>query len=406
MECGSGDLVCEVMSLFADNELPAGAVVTIAAYLSEGASGALGKLAGFFREFGQTLIGLAGFIFGVMRWWRYREAILHKRLEKYLADNDARLSGGESYILKALRHPSPGQKFSDPLFAGSELRSVLREREWGRDGIAASVERSADLQLEKAGERARKRIELSRRSARSLNDELATTYILRGAIAASEARRTPQQAIEKNNLALLWFKTARLIPEHENNLAALEYQAHVQRRLGDFEGARDLYSELVTHAVNSPKSRSNELLVARAKRFEAETQQAISSTLNLDGTRTFYGSMLAFNLLSPKPAAGPTAINLRAPLAPFEKWDLLEQADLHYFTAFVAHNLNFGGVRQSQLGAAKTAYQGVIAGLPTRWFWTPREEKELRKRAEAGLDRVQQAINGNVYDTDWLIPSK
>ena len=225
MECESSDLLCQLGSLVADNELPAGAIVAIVAHLGEQASGILGQAAAFFKEYGQTAVGLAGFVFGVLRWWRYREAILHKRLAKYLADNDEQLIGGQRYVLEALRRPSPGQLFKDPLFVGPELRTVLRERNWDRSPIAYSVERSADLQLEKAGERVRKQIEIAKRSRSSLNEELATTYILRGAIAASQAHRSPQQALENNNLALLWFKTALLVPEHENNLSAKEFQA-------------------------------------------------------------------------------------------------------------------------------------------------------------------------------------
>lgn len=409
MECGSSDLLCQFMTLVADNELPAGAIVAIVAHLGEKAAGIWGQVAAFFKEYGQTAVGLAGFVFGLARWWRYREAILHKRLAKYLADNDERLLGGQRYVLEALRRPSPGQLFKDPLFVGPELRAVLRERNWDRSPIAYSVERSADLQLEKAGERVRKQLEIAKRSRSSLNEELATTYILRGAIAASQARRSPQQSLEQNNLALLWFKTALLVPEHENNPTAKEYQAHALRKLGYYEQARLTYEELAAQLeLQSPSKdeqrRENVLALARAKRYRAEAYQALAFSAEPDGTRVFNGTLNAFNLLNP--ATEGSALKLRAPLAPFQSWDLLEQGDIHYFTAFVAHNLGFGQVRQTQLVAAQTAYQGVLAGLRVRWIWTPLAEKELRRLANEGEARVTRASNNGDYDTDWLIPSK
>ena len=52
------------------------------------------------------LIGLAGFSFGVWRWWYTRERVLHKRLE-YIAEQDRRLEQARADVLEAIHRPGP-----------------------------------------------------------------------------------------------------------------------------------------------------------------------------------------------------------------------------------------------------------------------------------------------------------
>src|SRR5262249_893323 len=145
-----GDLLCHVLKWLSQNELAAGSVLTLIGKLSEDASGLVGAIGAFVKEYAHSLIGLVGVTFGIWRWWRYREHILHKRLEEYLNENDARLLHGRDAILKTFDRPGPGKEFQEPLFVGSELRSVLREQRWNSGSLALTVEKSADLQLREA----------------------------------------------------------------------------------------------------------------------------------------------------------------------------------------------------------------------------------------------------------------
>ena len=391
------------MTFISENEFAAGTLAKFAGQLGQHAAGIAGAIANFLRLHGERLIGLAAFLFGVYRWWVYRESLLRKRLEKYLKESDKRLHEGQDYVLNALQRPGPGQKFKEPLFADQPLRSVLRERNWDRTPVALTVESSADWQLEKARKAIENRLSDAEKSIASLRQQLATTHILRGAIASSAARRDPSRVTEKNNLALTFFRTALLVPDHRQNVVAKEFEAHQLRRLGHLQDALAAYEEVEENAQSIADHRERSLMIARAKRYQAEIDQVLASVQLADGTRDFNGRLVAFGLLNP--AALNSALDIRAQFAPFQGWDLLEQGDIHYLTAFVAHNLGFVHVENTQLNNAYTSYSGAIAALPRRLMWQPRSERSLREIAQTGSDRADRAQqqNGN-YDLAWLLP--
>ena len=150
MACGAEEYVCQFMAVLRDNEYVAGTLTKLIGQFGEHTAGIAAVIFALLKEHGEKLIALAGFVFGVWRWWKYREHILHKRLEEYLKESDKRLRNGQDDVLAALYRPGPSRAFLDPLFIPSELRSVLRERDWDKRSIAATVERSADIQLSKA----------------------------------------------------------------------------------------------------------------------------------------------------------------------------------------------------------------------------------------------------------------
>jgi hypothetical protein len=140
---------------------------------------------------------------------------------------------------------------------------------------------------------------------------------------------------------------------------------------------------------------------ARARRYQAEIHQALISELSADGVRTFLGTGTARDLLSPN--VENSTLKIRAAFAPYSGWDLLEQADIHFLTAFVAHNLNHGIMEPVQLAEAKSAYQTAILEVSNR-FWPNRAARRRKVLAEEGLTRVIRAEKGE-YDWRWLIPA-
>ncbi len=395
MDCGADGGLCQVLNvLFHDNEF---ASAVLAKWLGE--TGVLGAISGFLRDHGEKLIGLAGLSFGIYKWWRYRETILHKRLEEYLRENDRRLLDGQTYVLQALQRPAPGQRFKLPLFASKALQNVLRERNWDRTLVAANVGQSADWQLSKAIESIERRIEAADKTVGSLRQQLATAHIIKGAIASSgEPASSDGGAIEGSLDALTSFRSALQIPGHDRNLTAKELEAHQLRKLRFFAQAKQAYEDVQRLAATTNDYRTQRLAAARAKQHQAEIIQAQWSVPLPGGGRQFNGSQNAWALVNPN--VSESALAIRKNFAPFRGWDLLDEGHLNYLAAFVAHNLGFNLQRQARLEEARTAYKGVLAS-PVR-VWTRRSKRRLRQRAVEGLVRVETAQDNGVFDWRWL----
>ncbi len=400
MQCGAEDTLCQFMALIVDNELAAGTVATLLGHLGAHAQGIIGNLFALLKEHGEKLIGIAGFVFGVFRWWKYREHILHKRLQEYLKDNDRRLRDGQNYVLEALQRPTPGKPFKTPLFAGRELQWVLTRRNWDRTVVAATFAGSADRQLEKAKAKVERRLEAAQAASASMRQELATTHLLRGAIAAASAAGPPPDSVERNSRALGYFRDALQVPGHQASVLAKEFEAHQLRKLGDLPGAAQAFSDLEQLASSVGDYRSQRLMIARAKRYRAEILQVIASLRLVDGSLQFHNCAGAYNLLAPNVADSALAIRLR--FAPFQGWELLEHGDIHYLTAFVSRNCGSILKEKDRLNDAQSAFQGVLAATEKRIFRQSCGSKRLSKLAKDGLERVSRARQG-VYETDWLV---
>lgn len=397
MTCGADDTLCQVLGLVLHDNEYATAVLT--KWLGE--AGWFGAISDFLRDHGEKLIGLAGVSFGFYRWWKYREAMLHKRLDEYLRDNDRRLVDGQTYVLSALQRPGPGQRFKLPLFASRQLQTVLRERNWDNTLVAANVRQSAGLQLGEAIDSIERRIELADRTIGSLRQQLATAHILKGAIAASgEPRSSDGGAVNANLDALSSFRSALQIPGHEKNLAAKELEAHQLRKLSEFGKAKQAYEDVQGLASTTDDYRTQRLAVARAKRHQAEVYQAEASFVTPDGKRVFNGSLLAHGQLNPNDPE--SSISIRRNFGPFRGWDQLDDGDLAYLAGFVAHNLSFTNVRDARLNEAELAYRGIL-GSPVS-LWSKRSKRQLRRRAAEGLARVTAARTLGEFDSRWLCP--
>jgi len=401
MDCGAGEYACQVLEWVSANEFAAGVISKAVAHLGTHAANVVGWIAVMWQTHGEKIIAAAGVAFGVWRWWRYREQILHKRLEEYLHDSDSRLLEGQNYLLEAIQRPGPGQVFKLPLFANAQLLSVLRERRWDNSPTAATVASSADMQLRKAGEKIKDQMETAQGTIESLREQLATSLLLRGAIAASSPLSRWHDKRERDSFALTAFRSVLQIPGHERNVLAKELEAHQLRKLGQFEASLSAYQEVEELAASIEDTRKQQLCIARVKRFRAETTIAQASCVQTDGKICWGGLWNAWQLVN-------GAIQMRSPFLPFYDWDLLEQGDIYYLAALLAHHQGFVRLEPKHLDEAETAYEGVLDGLKRRqWPVTwKRGYRKLRMNAEAGLDRVAKAkeISGT-YDVAWLLPN-
>ena len=387
MDCGTQDALCELTNWLSQNELVGPWLVEVIGRFGAHAEGIAGALAQFVREYGQSIVGLIGVSFGFWRWWRYREHILHRRLAEYLRENDARLTNGTADLIELIQRPAPGQQFKDPLFIDNDLRVVLRERNWDSDQFAWSVEKSSDSQLAKAIRSIERRLVTARDQISSLNLQLASAHSIRGAVAASQARRTSSDVAHER--ALLHFRSALSVPTNEN-LLARELEAHQQRKLG-LNTAELAYEKLLRSSEALSDGRHKKLLVARAKRYCAEIVR-LGSPLNAWLMLTADSRTVRFY---------PGALVLIAECEPLGGWERLEKADTHYLAALCANVQGFTNAEPENLGAAEADYQRVLTELRDRRRRWPGRHVRLRARANEGLKRVSDGRNGS-YDTSWL----
>jgi hypothetical protein len=401
MDCGTNDLVCQGMTWLSENEFVAATMTELVSHLGAGVAGAIGKIASFIEHNAQAIVGVGGLAFGVWRWWRYREQILHRRLAEYLRESDGRLKDGEHYVLKALQRPGPGQPFELPLFAPSTLRSILRERFWDREPVALCVETSAELQLSKAIDKIGRQMKTAQDEMRSLRQQFATAHILHGAISSSLASRSPRLIGELSASALRSFRTALETEGYQNDIVAKEMEAHQLRKMGHLQEALQAYVELEALAATVEDKSDRIRLTARTKRYRAEILQALNTEKGPSGETVYLKTMPAYFLVSGNIAG--SAIDIRDKLKPFQGWDLIEHADICYLAAFISKNLNFNLVMQQHLAVAKTAYADVLAAASHRRWWQWDRRRRLKSAARAGIERVERAEEG-IYDTAWLTP--
>lgn len=88
--------------------------------------------------------------------------------------------------------------------------------------------------------------------------------------------------------------------------------------------------------------------------------------------------------------------------APYQWWDAIEQAEIHYVAAYIGWRLNKKLIEAGQLSSAEYLYRDVLSKLPKRLIFVRAASRALRAEAQAGLDRVTLARTGK-YDSNWLM---
>lgn len=381
MDCGSKDLFCITMSLLAEH---GGEAVHALKWLP--------WVQSVFIEHIQAIIGLVGVSFGIWKWWYYREKVLHKRLQEYLAFEERRLDHARNDIITALYKPGEKREFAQPIFAVRPLRRVLHKRHWQGLFSIGKLETSADRQLDKALRRISSRLQAAEGQLRALHAQQASAFLLKGAIANSRAQWTTDRALGNalDYRALDQFRAALQVPGFGNDFESREFEARQLIRIGLLSDAARAYAELepIANEVKDPRTR--DLALSRIKKWQALLAQA---------EKRDQGSMIAYTLLT---SAGG-ALRRREPYSPFERWDAIDQGDLHYCVAFVCRRLGYTNAEKRQLDEAATAYRRVQDSVP-RSILVRSSNRSLRGVAEAGLRRVQSLRASGSYDETWLLP--
>lgn len=163
-------------------------------------------------------------------------------------------------------------------------------------------------------------------------------------------------------------------------------------RLGKRPEALQAYVELEDFAGALPDQRERDLAIARAKRFRAQVLQANAGDA---------GAGAAWDLIANN--NNPRcAVQLRGRYGDFIEWEAIEQAEIHFVAAWVAHMLGYGNEEPTHLSKAETACNDILADLPKRRWFVSFAKRRLREEAYAGLRRVERA-KASDYDKQWLL---
>jgi hypothetical protein len=394
MSCGANDFLCYIIGLLAQHGIEITAVLKMWPWIEERVLANL-----------QAIVGLAGFSFGLWKWWYFRERVLHKRLKEYLQYQDERLLHARSYVLEALYRPSTARNFAEPLFAVRPLRRVLRRRGWNSLLLATKLETGADHLLNKALRHIDSRLDAAEKQMGALRQQQASAHFLKGAISSARVDAAPSGAnsTKFDYRALDAFRAALQVSGHDADVELLEYEAHQLRRLGYLNDADRRYASLEVRATSITGPQERDLFLARVKRWRSVIAQAQAVENYLADLQPTKGSLNAYNLVHGSDGA-MSSLNLRSRYAPFQDWNALEQADIHYLAAYICHNSEYSGREADQLGLAETEYRRILdQASRSRWLQGS-SGRRLRKAAEAGLVRVQQARTQKAYDEKWLLP--
>lgn len=359
MECGATEYTCHFVEWVLKNSKLLSDLPKVIG-LVEG-----GWLLGILKEYGERIVALLSLTFAIYKWWVYRERILHKRLEEYISESDKRLGPASSEVVQAILRPGRTAILPQPAFA-IELRNLLYRHSWAVGFGFFAPEAQAKWQLGRTLGGIRKRIRTSREALRSLQDQQAQVHLIAGAVAAARARRSSDKvkARKFDQRALREFQKALLVPGHQRSVAAKENEAFQLLRLGRLELALEAYQDLEDFAADLAKPRDKDLTTSRAKRFQAQIRQSTS-----------HGA--AWTLIAAE-SNSASSLNLRAPYQPYDEWDLIEQAEVHYVSAFIAHLNSYAVQEPRHLRDAESCYNDVLNSR--RWF--------LRKSEKAlGLPR-------------------
>ena len=386
MDCGSNEPVCLLLSWLSSNSHALKQILELVDGIWNEAGG---QIIRFLREHGEKLVAIASFSFAVYRWWIYRERILHKRLEEYIRESDARLVPASAQTVEAILRPGRTAALPQPAFA-MELRDILARTGWLSLVRLSSVERQAERKLASALRGIRRRQQIARAAEQSLLEQQAQVHLLAGAIAASRARRKSDraQASRDDHAALREFR----FTTHDRDAVAKECEAFQLLRLGKRTETKQAYGDLEGIAVHLPDARERDLTMARAKRFHAQILQIEAGDA---------GSLNAWALIANNNNL-LCAVRLRGRYGDFVEWEAIEQAEIHFVAAWVAHMLGYVQEEPAHLSRAETWYGGILAQLPKRAWLVPVAKKALREEAREGLRRVERAKAGD-YDKRWLL---
>ena len=391
MVCGADSIFCVIIKWLFEHEFIAKEVVErLHPYLTD-AHPFVFWLYEKLRENFSTLVALASFSFGAWKWWTYREAILYKRLEQYINESDLRLPPSYQEVVRIIARPDRRTNLRQPAFA-IELHGVLERNNWPLASIFGRQASAINPELQKIKNGIDKRITTAETALSSLRQQRAAADTISGAIAAACAAkaRDPKTARYYDDEALLRYQSALAMPGHHRDVIAAEGKAFHLLRTGQLDYGLVAFQDLERFATDIIDDQQKAITISRSKRYQAIILQAQAPG----------GAQRAFGLLNP--TIDGTALKLREPFVPLLRdWDLIEQGDLHYVTAYVAKRLNFPVVEPAQIELSIANYQRVLDSLPKRPLLIS-SKRRLQTAARAGLERVENVSRRANYDLKWL----
>lgn len=399
MECVAYDLLCHAKEQgFFDGSKFDFIKGAFGYFLSEGAKH-LADLISFIKANLEAIVGIAGFVFGLARWWIHRDKVLHERLEEYLNDQDRRLDNSVQEVLSAMDRPGPIRKLKDPLFAVGPLRKVLRTKKWRPVVAIGDNEAAVDGYLDEAIKKIQNRLETTHKVLVSYNEQKAGAHLIKGALSTARAKlsQSKDKKDDFNNAAVEQFRMAIKVPGQSKNIIANEFLAHQLLRLESLEQAKAAYEKLLAYAEQIPESRTKIIITSRAKRYLAEIAQSNALTNWIDGGVGLQGgSTTARDLIS-------DALLARNEIEPFQRWDLVEQGEMHYMKAFICSRLvNHHLVEEQEIDAAYGCFNRILLNTPA-WHWfSGGTTRALRNRAKRGKQAANAARRGS-YSEIWLL---
>jgi tetratricopeptide (TPR) repeat protein len=211
------------------------------------------------------VITIASGTYAIVKGYKHAEARLHVRLNDYLEREERRLSAARKQLRLIIERPGVRRDFREPIFLSPSLKGAVRELGFGSYFLPPQID-YASYQLSSAIDQLEKQVGLSARRQKSLDTQLATAHLLKGAMAVAAASKA-RQAGEDDRLlltdALNHFRAALAINPDDHE--ALEYAGHVHVCLQQDSEAEPLLDRL----LNLTASESKSLTRARALRYKS-----------------------------------------------------------------------------------------------------------------------------------------
>ncbi len=391
VECGVG-VTCVVAKWFLEHGIAKELLEGLAPFLR----GQPEAVASFYEQL-KLYVSIAAALvsgsFAIWKWYHFREAVLHRRLKEYLNESDIRLEPTLRDVVSLIKRPDRRTPHRQPAFA-LELRSVLKRNSWDRAIMGVDAKVTSDRELTRIASRINSRIGTAELALVSLRRQLVAADIIAATLAAARAAKVRDRVTAKryDEEALRLYSGVESVPGHQRDLIALEGKAYHLLRLGQRQLALTEFVRLENCAADIENARDRVFVASRAKRYQALISQAVAPPDTGAG----------WALVSPN--IDGSAQKIRQPfVASLSKWEIIEQAELHYVTAFLASRYGFGVMEPTELQAADNFYRRILDQMPR--FRPPllSAARRLQSTAREGSKRVQQARGLQPrYDLQWL----
>ncbi|MFA5950538.1 MAG: hypothetical protein WC807_09675 [Hyphomicrobium sp.] len=329
----------------------------------------------------QNLIAAGSFVFALVRWWKYREKVLFRRLEEMLKREKARLGQTRADLFSNVLRPSVGTTTEAPTMSNGALGQTLVGRGLIPFALPVFQNWAGGRALQKSIIQLQSQRQVHRGVQSQVERELANAFLLRGAIETSRADISSDEGARRKfaQRALHHYDMAIRLAGDEGDLDALELKAYQLLKIGEVDKADVIFESILAATERSGQSKQRDLRRARAWKCQAVI-------IGGNGNRVL-------ELLS-------SAVNAFGAHVPHAAQDLLDQAQINEFSATVRFSRGHTEIAAQNLNDAEVSYELLkksVApmfpfGRAIQWIKTISNRKTasdvLYSAAVAGLNRV------------------